>query len=163
MKRRRRRVYRKKQKNSMMKLLCFLGIIIIAVIAGYLTARYIIGPILGYDTEVLKIDFPSVNTSETSKTNDKKANLFEKKVSKAEDSNTNEEGFYLQFGVFENRDGAEELAKRLQDSNIDVDIVKKDGKYKVLSSLITSKEKAIKKLKNIKSADDIDVFITSAN
>ena len=46
-----------------MKFLGFAGIMIAAVICGYLTARFIIAPLLGYDTEVLKLDFPSKLTS----------------------------------------------------------------------------------------------------
>ena len=46
-----------------MKFLGFIGIMLAAVICGYLTARFIIAPILGYDTEVLKLDIPSKLTS----------------------------------------------------------------------------------------------------
>lgn len=58
MNRRRIRRYRNQRRNSGMKFLGIIGIMIIAVICGYLTARFVIAPLLGYDTEVLKLDPP---------------------------------------------------------------------------------------------------------
>ena len=59
MNRRKIRRYRSQRRNSGVKFLGFVGIMIVAVICGYMTARFIIAPLLGYDTEVLKLDFPS--------------------------------------------------------------------------------------------------------
>ena len=59
MNRRRIRKYRTRRGNSGVKFLGITGIMIVAVICGYLTARFVIAPLLGYDTEVLKLDFPS--------------------------------------------------------------------------------------------------------
>ena len=63
MNRRRIRRYRNQRRNSGMKFLGIIGIMIIAVICGYLTARFVIAPLLGYDTEVLKLDLPSKLTA----------------------------------------------------------------------------------------------------
>ena len=63
MNRRKIRKYRSSRKNSGVKFIGILGIMVMAVICGYMTARFIIAPLLGYDTEVLKLDFPSKLTS----------------------------------------------------------------------------------------------------
>ena len=49
----RRRVKKRKTagQNSRMKFGVFLGIMVLAVIFGYLTARFIVGPMIGYDAD----------------------------------------------------------------------------------------------------------------
>ncbi len=49
----RRRVKKRKRpnENSKMKFTVFLVIMIVAVALGYLTARFVIGPLLGYDAD----------------------------------------------------------------------------------------------------------------
>ncbi len=59
MNRRRIRRYHRQRGNSGVKFLGIVGIMLVAVICGYMTARFVIAPLLGYDTEVLKLDFPS--------------------------------------------------------------------------------------------------------
>ena len=117
MKRRKIRKYRHPRRNSGMKFVGIVGIMVAAVICGYLTARFIIAPLLGYDTEVLKLDFPSRVTSlldkvekKTDDTND--ANGEDSAAdtdsadstddqNKADDEGTEDGGGYaLQFGVF---------------------------------------------------------------
>ncbi|MGC2872677.1 SPOR domain-containing protein [Ihubacter sp. mB4P-1] len=177
MNRRKIRKYRSSRRNSGVKFLGILGIMIIAVICGYMTARFVIAPLLGYDTEVLKLDFPSRLTSFFDKDNsdeakddeqddderqnrdDDEEKKTEKKSSK--DTASNEDGGYaLQFGLFTTKDRAEELAADLDSDGIDTKIRKIDGKYKVISPLVDTKDEAVKQLKELQTDRVKDVFIT---
>ena len=50
---RRRRVRKRKRpgENSRVKFAAFIAIMVLAVFLGYLTARFVIGPLLGYDAD----------------------------------------------------------------------------------------------------------------
>ncbi|MCI5722294.1 MAG: SPOR domain-containing protein [Firmicutes bacterium] len=137
--------------NSMMKFTAIIGIMLIAVVCGYGTARFVLAPILGYDTEVLKLDFPSKITSAIS------SGLG------GESKEEKSDNYALQFGVFQNRDGAMELKNQLISEGIDVTVREEDGKYKVISPLISSKKEALNQLKEIKTGGDKDVFITGVD
>lgn len=137
--------------NSMMKFTTIIGIILVAVACGYGTARFVLAPVLGYDTEVLKLDFPSKITSI--------ASTISSGI-KAEEKTDEAERYALQFGVFENKAGARELKKQLISEGIEVTIKESEGKYKVISPLIDSKEDALVQLKDLKTNGDKDVFIT---
>lgn len=156
MKRRRMRRYHSMKKNSGMKFFGFIGIMLGAVICGYMTARFIVAPLLGYETEVLKLDFPSKMTS-----------LIEKEESEENEDNKNvvvpeasEKTYALQFGVFSSKDGAEQLQKNLEKKNIPAEIREIDQKYKVLKGSYETKEEALSALEALKDKSDIDVFIT---
>lgn len=187
MNRRRIRKYRNQRRNSGMKFLGIIGIMIIAVICGYLTARFVIAPLLGYDTEVLKLDLPSKLTAvfdkddgQTDDDGDADDRDESQDTSKAQqdenadnakddddndDSNSNtsgseEKGYALQFGLFSTEAKAEELVSKLEDEGIDSKIKEIDGKYKVISPIVSTKDEAVEKLKNTDSKEVSDVFIT---
>lgn len=171
MNRRKIRRYRSQRGNSGVKFLGFVGIMIVAVICGYMTARFVIAPLLGYDTEVLKIDFPSKLTDvfhgddgSASDADDegteKDGGSSEESEVKTDDEDETEKGYALQFGLFSSRDRAEELADKLEDEGIDVQIKKKDDQYKVVSPLVKTKEEALETLKNTESEYVDDIFIT---
>lgn len=145
-------------KNSVMKFIGIIGIIMLAVFCGYGTARFVLAPILGYDTEVLKLDFPSkISTSLDTL-------ISGSDTDKASESKENKETNYaLQFGVFDNRDGAETLKSELEKDGVKVQIKEQDGRYKVISDLIDTKEQALSQLEDVKTASDKDVFITTVN
>lgn len=164
MKRRKMRRYRSIKKNSGVKLLGFIGIMIGAVICGYLTARFVVAPLLGYETEVLKLDFPSRLTSllENNKESQPEADSDAEAEDKAEAEDEDEaaDSYALQFGLFTSKDGAQTLKEKLQKENIKTEIQENDGKYKVLKGGFTTKEAALKELESLKDKKDIDVFIT---
>ncbi len=180
MNRRRIRKYRNQRKNSGMKFLGIIGIMMIAVICGYLTARFVIAPLLGYDTEVLKLDLPSKLTAVLDRdddgTDDEDANAADEsentsqaqKDSKEDDNkdedsdrpNDEDKGYALQFGLFSTEAKAEELVSKLEDEGIDTKIKEIDGKYKVISPIVSTKDEAVEKLKNTDSKEVSDVFIT---
>lgn len=183
MNRRRIRRYRNQRRNSGMKFLGIIGIMIIAVICGYLTARFVIAPLLGYDTEVLKLDLPSKLTAvldrsgdstddedtadkdESKKTSqaqqdEKKDNAKDDEDGVSDSSDSDDKGYALQFGLFSTEAKAEELVSKLEDEGIDSKIKEIDGKYKVISPIVSTKDEAVEKLKNTDSKEVSDVFIT---
>ncbi len=161
-KRRRLRRYRGMKQNSGVKFLGFIGIMIGAVICGYLTARFVVAPLLGYDTEVLKLDFPSKVTSMMKeKEEDSVQPSTEPKGTEEEEK---EADYYaLQFGVFSAQSGAENLVTMLKKEDVTANVKMLDGQYKVLSDMFSSKEEALKALEELKDKKNIDVFITVLN
>ncbi len=147
MRRRRMRRYRPGKENSMMKLGLFFGIILCAVVLGYLTARFALGPLLGYDTEVLKLDFPSKLTARVEEAAGKK------------EENKDGKGYVLQFGRFDAKSGAKTLLSQLENNGIDAEIKEEDGSFIVVSESIDTKEEALKQLEKLKDENNIDVFI----
>lgn len=165
MKRRKSRRYRGMKQNSGVKFLGFIGIMVGAVICGYLTARFVVAPLLGYDTEVLKLDFSSKITSMMKEEKDEKEDSVQ--ISD-EEQNLKEEKqdtdcYALQFGVFSAESGAQDLVSMLKQEDITVKIKMLDGQYKVLSDTFSSKEEALKALEDLKDKKNIDVFITVLN
>lgn len=49
---------------------------------------------------------------------------------------------------------------KLEDEGIDSKIKEIDGKYKVISPIVSTKDEAVEKLKNTDSSEVSDVFIT---
>lgn len=128
---------RKRMNNKTgMKFTSVLVIIIITVALGYLTARFVIGPILGYNA-----DESPINTAASSEEFD--------------------EGYALQFGAFSTKEAAQKLADSLIQKGIDVEVVEENNQYKVISPIIKTKDEALEKLDEIKDKNVVDVFITS--
>ena len=139
-----RRVKKRKRpgEKSGMKFAVILAIMIIAVGLGYLTARFVIGPLLGYDADESPINIAGKEETET------------------EASDTSEkpdDGYALQFGVFSSKESADKLAEK----GIETTIIQADNAYKVISPVIKTKDEAIEKLNDIRDKDVEDVFIAS--
>lgn len=149
MKRRRVKRYIRKRKNNGVQFLLVLGIIIVALFAGYLSARYIIAPVMGYDTKALNVSL----------------NVPDVKITKKDKTEKNEqlkEGRYaLQFGAFSTEKAAEDLQKKLGEDGFDTQIKQIDGQYKVIGELLDTKEAALNMLKE--NTDNVaeDVFVTT--
>ena len=155
MKKRKMRRYRAMKRNSGMKFLGFIGIIVGAVICGYLTARFVVAPLLGYETEVLKLDFPSKLTAIVDDNEPEKAESLEE---------PNEQNRYvLQFGVFSSESGAKKLVQALKKKSIETKVKQADGTYKVVSDAYETKEDAIEALEKLKKQQNLDVFITTTD
>ena len=159
MRRRRMRRYRPGKENSMMKLALLFGIILCAVVLGYLTARFALGPLFGYDTEVLKLDFPSKLAARIEAESDKQS------ADESEERNQDKDakGYVLQFGRFDAKSGAKTLISQLKKDDIDAEIQEEDGSYKVISETIETKEEALKQLEKLKDEKNIDVFIDTVD
>ena len=130
MRRRRMRRYRPGKENSVMKFAVIFGIILCAVVCGYLTARFALGPIFGYDTEVLKLDFPSKLTALLEENADRSSDVNGKDEVKVKNEDKDEKdarGYVLQFGVFSSKGGAKTLLSQLAGDGITAEIEEEDG------------------------------------
>ncbi len=164
MNKRKIRRYHRQRKNSGVNLLGIVGIMVVAVVCGYMTARFVIAPLLGYDTEVLKLDFPSnlldVFHSDDGQSDEKDAEDDEgKDETDAEKADTDGE-YTLQYGVFSSKSGAEELAGKLKTEDIDTEIIEADDQFKVISTQRGTKKEALALLKDTESSYAKGIFIT---
>ncbi len=165
MNRRKIRKYRSSRKNSGVKFIGILGIMVMAVLCGYMTARFIIAPLLGYDTEVLKLDFPSkltgfLDRGEANESGSGSDRDDADKTASGEGTSESDSGYALQFGLFTTKDRAQELVDNLAADGVDAQIREIDGKYKVISPLVDAKDEAVEMLKDTKTDRVKDVFIT---
>ena len=157
----RRKIRKRKTKseNSRMKMGMFVGIILLAVVLGFLTARFVIGPIIGYNAD----ESPVKLEQKDDKGKKTDAEQTEQKASLETGQNhMPEEGYALQFGAFSTKDAAEKLAEALRLKGIETKIVEIDDVFKVISPMLDDKEAALKALQESKDKDVEDVFITSA-
>lgn len=144
--RRRVKKRRGREQNNRMKFCGFLGIIGVAVLLGYLTARFVVGPLIGYDSgESLTQISENEEEASSSKSNEEE-----------------QSGYALQFGAFSTKDAAESLAESLKKQGVKTEIKEQDGKFKVLSPIIQSKEEALEALKELPDIEIEDVFVTAA-
>ena len=164
----RRKVRKRKSKseNSRVKMSVFLGIIVLAVLLGFLTARFVIGPIIGYNADESPVQLNGADKVATEK--DAGADAAEdSNVSKVEKTaNTEDEaekGYALQFGAFSTKDSAQELSDALESKGIKTKIVEADNVFKVISPVLEDKEEALKALSESKEKEVEDVFITSVS
>ena len=148
---RRVRKRRSTKGNSKMKFLAVIGIMIIAVLLGYLTARFVIGPLLGYNADESLITSGIQPSSENSDDSNQKD----------ENISAPEKGYALQFGVFSTKEAANQMVEDLREKGIESIIVMEDDLYKVISPVIKTKDKALDQLEDIKDKEIEDVFIAS--
>ena len=115
-------------------------ILIAAVIAGYLTTRFVLYPLLGFE-------FPSLET------------IWDKyRPSVSEDKkDASEEGYVIQFGSFSTKAAAKERASELKDEGIKTSVIEKDDCYKVVGEIFSTKDKAKTAMADI---DYDGVFVT---
>ena len=140
-----------------MKFFAVVVIMIMAVLLGYLTAKFVIGPILGYNADESHI---TSGLQSASKENDDKEKDDKEKDDK-DDSDTIEKGYALQFGVYSTKEAANNMMYELRSKGIDAKVIEEDDMYKVISPVIKTKEQALDKLEDIKNSEIEDVFITS--
>lgn len=160
----RRRVKKRRhpKENSKVKFATVLVIMIIAIALGYLTAKFVIGPLLGYNADESPIKIAN-RDGETEKTEEKTQAEAEKdsKPEETQVSTAPDEGYALQFGVFSTKEAAENLKATLAEKGIEAKIIEADNVYKVISPVVNTKDEAIEKLDDIKDKEVEDVFIAS--
>ncbi len=155
----RRRVRKRKSRGekSGFRLSILGGAVLAAILLGYLTARFVIGPIIGYNADESPI--------KVTEQNDKSQNKDDKEDKNDEEAQKTaavpEKGYALQFGAFSSREAAEELSKALKEKGIDTKIVEADSVFKVITPVADQKEDALKALEDVKDKDVKDVFIAS--
>ena len=177
----RRKVRKRKPagENSGVKLSLFLGIILLAVGLGFLTARFVIGPLIGYNAE----ESPAQELTEEKTKETKKADAVadadaDADTDEGEDADTGadadanaadttdaaaetDEGYALQFGAFSSKEAAQELSDALQAKGIKTNVVEIDHVFKVMSPITEKKETALQDLAKVKDKEITDVFITA--
>ena len=154
----RRKVRKRKSsaQNSRVKFRLFLGIIVMAVFLGFLTARFVVGPLIGYDAD----ESPARIAGEKSEQNED-ADEEKAEESERETGTVPEKGYALQFGAFSTEAAAQDLAANLKGKGIKTEIIRVDDVYKVISPLIDTKEGALKALSDLPEHSVSDVFIAS--
>lgn len=168
----RRRVRKRKStgENSRMKFILILVIMVAAIGLGYLTARFVIGPLLGYNADESPIAVIDKDKDKEEKKSEKaaaetagesKEDQKDTDEEKTETAKAPEDGFALQFGVFSSKESAQKLAESLKEKGIEAKIVEDGDNYKVISNVVDTKEKAIAGLDDIKDKEVEDVFIAS--
>ena len=164
--RRKVRKRRSPRENSRMKSSWIIGIIILAVLLGYLTARFVIGPIIGYDAE----ESPTKIAGQTDEDQDKEKDQDKDKKDSDKDKNADAdqtvnaaptEGYALQFGAFSTKEAAEKLAETLESQGIQTEIVEIDSVYKVISPVVDTKDKALDELDKLAEKEVTDVFVAT--
>ena len=153
---RRRRVRKRKRagENSRVKFAAFIAIMVLEVFLGYLTARFVIGPLLGYDAD----ESPITLTGGAESDEQGEAETGSTAGAEAE---APEGGYALQFGVFSTKEAAEKLAGELVAKGIEADVIEDEEMFKVISPLIETKDEALSQLDGIRDKEVEDVFIAS--
>ena len=147
MKRRKHRRNRRRVPEKKLGFNSVLIAVIAAVIAGYLTARFIVYPIMG-------IDFPGL---------DAVWERYRPSVPEEKAETTESKGdrlYAIQYGSFTTEKGAEKRAQELEDSGTDADIIEDGGYYKVIGETFKDKEEA---KKAAEKTDDEDCFVAEIN
>ena len=150
----RRKIRKRKAQaeNSRMKLTVITGIMFLAVFLGFLTARFVIGPVIGYNADESEIRLADDNGEDSGETNQEQ----EQEVSTAP-----EKGYALQFGAFSTEDAAEEMSKQLGAKGVQTEIVRAGDIYKVIGRISGDREEVLSALEEIKNKEIADVFIAS--
>ena len=150
----RRKIRKRKAQaeNSRMKLTVITGIMFLAVFLGFLTARFVIGPVIGYNADESEIRLADDNGEDSGETNQEQ----EQEVSTAP-----EKGYALQFGAFSTEDAAEEMSKQLGAKGVETEIVRAGDIYKVIGRISGDREEVLSALEEIENKEIADVFIAS--
>lgn len=130
------------------------GLAVLAIFLGYITAKYVVGPLIGYnaDSSPATIAEEGKGSEEGEKSDDEAVSGESVKL---------EKGYGLQFGAFSKKEAAEELSRQLKDKGIETTVIEMDNVYKVVSPIIEKKEDALKALEKLEGKDVEDVFIAT--
>ena len=142
---RRRRVKKRKRPGefSRVKFAVFIAIMVLAVFLGYLTAKFVIGPLLGYNADESPIKIAG---------EDKKASSGDGSDSSSDDGSS---------GDTEKAEAASQMANDLTEKGIEAKVIEDEDMYKVISPVIKTKDEAIDQLNDAKDKEVEDVFIAS--
>ena len=120
-----------------------------AVIAGYLTTRFVLYPILGFEFPSLETIWdkyrPAVSEDKDSgndKTDDGKTKTDRQETIVEDDADTSEEGYVIQFGSFSTKDAAKERVAEMESEGVKTSVIKKGDYYKVVGETFSTKDKA---------------------
>ena len=148
-------------------------IICLSICAGYLTARYVVYPILGYEPAGLNIfretdagdkkketarqqqeTTAQIQTTAPAPTTAAPTSVVQDQVDVAKAT-----GYALQFGSYTTKAAAEKSVNQLKSSGVKAEIIEKDGAFKVIGPLFDTKEKAKEALQ--KMDESVGAFVTT--
>lgn len=138
-------------------------IICLSIFAGYLTAKYVVYPFLGYEPAGLNLN-QRASSKETTAPTESTAEQTKKGSSPVVEGQVNvesEKGYALQFGSYSTKAAAQKAVEDLKASGIESKVVEKDGAYKVVGQLFTTKAKAKEALGKLDKS--VGAFITTIN
>jgi len=171
---------RNTRKKTRMNFTAIFVIIIISILAGYLTTQFIVYPIVGENdtsifTKLQKLFYKDEMKQNQQQEEPEGANSQENDSKVVDDGLTIEDviqgntedsegsaiesGYSIQYGSFSTREAAAQLVSQLGSSGITAEIVEKDGAYKVLGKLFATKEEAASAIEQIDREAYPDVFI----
>lgn len=171
--RRRRRPSAYGGKKIQVNFLPVIVIICLSVCAGYLTAKYVVCPVLGYEPAGLSV------LQEKEESTEKKDNKVAEKSSEPEESSSAAQkdsgsgadviedqvkveqtsGYALQFGSYSTKEAAEKSVKELKSSGIETKVIEKDGAYKVIGEIFDTKDEAKAALEEMD--ESVGAFVAS--
>ena len=165
----RRRVRKRKtpRENSRVNLGWILGIMFLAVLLGYLTARFVVGPLIGYDADESPVKIAGQVDGEEGQENKGEETEKESPSDSSEEADQEvsaapSDGYALQFGAFSTKEAAEKLVKTLKEQGIETEIIKADNVFKVISPVVDTKEEALQELEKISESEEVsDVFVAA--
>lgn len=139
-------------------------ILIAAVIAGYLTTRFVLYPLLGFEFPSLETIWdkyrPAVSEDKDGskdKNENTKANTNKQKTIVEDKTDSQDSGYVIQFGSFSTEEAAMERVSELKDEGIKTSVIEKDNDYKVVGEIFNTKDKAKTAMADI---DYDGVFVT---
>lgn len=152
-------------------------IICLSICAGYLTAKYVVYPILGYEPAGLNILQPKTDKQATKETKETESTASTESTAATTESTEKPTttvptsiiedkvnvkktaGYALQFGSYSTKAAADKSLKQLKSSGIKAEIVKKDDSYKVIGQIFDTKAKA--KAALAKMDESVGAFVTA--
>jgi len=163
------------KQKSQVNFTLIVGIILIAVLAGYLTTRFIIYPFLlqeepqigqgnGQQNEQPDSVQPPVSDGVVTDGLDVNDVTDKDKISNAEPNTAPaiaSSGYCIQFGSFTTQAAADNLVSQLSLSGIGTKVVEKDGNFKVVGELFPDKTQAISAMQELDQTLFEGVFITT--
>lgn len=188
-KRRKRRPPAYGGRTGQISLMPVVMIICLSVCAGYLTAKYVVYPLMGYEPAELNVleqlrpgaaakgeqeaakaagESSSAEGSaeaekgqkETEKPSEtRKATAASKTVLEDKAEVKQAAGYALQFGSYSTKAAAKKSLKQLKSSGIEASIVQKDGAYKIIGKLFDTKEEAKAHLSSLD--ESVGAFVTT--
>lgn len=171
--RRRRRPSAYRGKKIQVNFFPVIVIICLSVCAGYLTAKYVVCPVLGYEPAGLSVlqEKDDDGADEANKAVEESSEKAESDPSVQKETSGGDDviedqvkvkqtsGYALQFGSYSTREAAEKSVKELKNSGIETKVIEKDGAYKVIGEIFDTKDEANDALSELD--ESVGAFVAS--
>ena len=155
------------------------AIIIISILAGYLTTKFVVYPLVGEgDTSMFtklygllgKNELKTEEAEPPDRQEEQDGNQIVEDGLTVQDSNTEaeagentlESGYAVQFGSFSSKASAEKMISDLKLNGIDAKILEKDDTYKVIGNVFATKEEAVSAMELVDRDVYSDIFISES-